>query len=147
MAKGPGGAWTYLSIPFDVYKVFGSKARIPVTGTINCFPFRNSLMPEGDGTHSMMVSKELQAGAKARAGDSVSITLEPDTAERSIFAPQELESALVENQRAASVFETLTYSQKKEYVDWVLAAKQAATKANRAAKAVEMLAAGKKRLR
>jgi hypothetical protein len=68
--------------------------------------FQTSLV-EGDGAHSMMVSKELQAGAKARAGDLVSITLEPDTAERSIFPPQELESALVENQRAASVFENI----------------------------------------
>ena len=147
MAKGPGGAWTYLPIPFDAYQIFGSKARIPVTGTINKFPFRNSLMPEGDGTHSMMVSKELQLGANARAGDLVSITLERDTAERNILPPRELEAALVENKPAASVFDKLTYSQKKEYVDWILAAKQAATKASRVTKVVEMLAAGKKRLR
>jgi hypothetical protein len=146
MAKGPGGAWTYLPIPFDVSQVFGSKARIPVTGTINDFPFRNSLMPEGDGTHSMMVSKKLQLGANARAGDLVSIALEPDTAERCILPPKELEAALMENQQAASVFDTLAYSHKKEYVDWILAAKQAATKSSRATKAAEMLAAGKKRL-
>ena len=95
----------------------------------------------------MMVSKELQLGANARAGDLVSITLERDTAERNILPPRELEAALVENKPAASVFDKLTYSQKKEYVDWILAAKQAATKASRVTKVVEMLAAGKKRLR
>lgn len=73
-SKGPGGAWTFLPIPFDVQQVFGSKARVPVSGTINGFPFRNSLMPEGDGTHSMMVSKELQSGAKAVAGEKVHVT-------------------------------------------------------------------------
>jgi len=31
-------------------------------------------MPEGDGTHSMMVSKELQSGAKAVAGEKVHVT-------------------------------------------------------------------------
>jgi uncharacterized protein YdeI (YjbR/CyaY-like superfamily) len=41
----------------------------------------------------------------------------------------------------------MTYSQKKEYVDWILNAKQAATKASRVAKALDMLAVGKKRLR
>jgi hypothetical protein len=147
MAKGPGGAWTYLPIPFDVNQFFGSKARLSVAGTINGFPFRNSLMPEGDGTHSMMVGKELQAGANARAGDLVSVSLEPDTKERTISIPQELEAALTEHRLAASVFNSMTYSQKKEYVDWILNAKQAATKASRVAKALDMLAVGKKRLR
>jgi uncharacterized protein YdeI (YjbR/CyaY-like superfamily) len=104
-------------------------------------------MPEGDGTHSMMVGKELQAGANARAGDLVSVSLEPDTKERTISIPQELEAALTEHRLAASVFNSMTYSQKKEYVDWILNAKQAATKASRVAKALDMLAVGKKRLR
>jgi hypothetical protein len=147
MAKGPGGAWNYLAIPFDVNQVFGSKAGVAVAGTINGFSFRNSLIPEGDGTHSMMVSKELQTGANARAGDLVSVTLEPDKGERIISVPQELETALAENRLAAEWFDTMTYSQKKEYVDWILNAKLAATKTCRMAKAINMLAAGKKRLR
>ena len=68
-SRGPGGAWTFLEIPFSVEKAFGSKARIAVAGTVNGFAFQNSLMPNGDGTHSMMVSKTLQSGAKAAASD------------------------------------------------------------------------------
>ena len=147
MGKGPGGAWTYLSLPFDVYQAFGMRARVPVAGTLNGFPFRSSLMPEGDGTHSMMVSKELQQGAHARAGDVVTISLELDLAERDISPPQELAAALVHNEQASIVFGGLTHSQKKEYVDWIISAKQTATKASRVTKAVELLAAGKKRLR
>lgn len=146
-AKGPGGAWTYISIPFDVDRVFGSKARVAVAGTINGFPFRNSLMPEGDGTHSMMVSKQLQAGAKARAGDTVIVSLELDSEERSVTLPEELEAALKTNAKAASLFATLARSHKAEYAEWISSAKQASTKASRAAKAVEMLTAGKKRVR
>jgi hypothetical protein len=147
MSKGPGGAWTYLPIPFDVHKVFGTKARVSVSGTINGFPFHNSLMPEGDGTHSMMVGKELQAGANARAGDLVRVSLEPDTSERSVVVPKELSVALSAESVTAAFFDSLTYSQKKEYVDWISGAKQEATRTSRAAKAVEMLAAGKKRVR
>jgi hypothetical protein len=84
MSKGPGGAWTYLPIPFDVQTVFGSKARVSVKGSINGFPFRNSLMPEGDGTHTMAVNKELQTGAKAKAGDLVRVILERDETERAV---------------------------------------------------------------
>jgi hypothetical protein len=103
VAKGPGGAWTYFSIPFAVDQVFGSKSRVAVAGTINGFPFRNSLMPEGDGTHSMMVSKELQAGANARAGDSVFVSLELNSEERSVTVPEEVEAALKRSPQAASL--------------------------------------------
>ena len=147
MAKGPGGAWTHLPIPFDVHQVFETKSRVAVAGTMNGFPFRNSLLPEGDRTHSMMVSKEIQASAGGRAGDLVSVSVQLDQEERKAVVPQELEMALREDDRAASAFATLTYSQKKEYADWITAAKQASTKASRASKAVKMLAAGKKRLR
>ena len=147
MSKGPKGAWTYLPIPFDVQKVFGSKARVSVSGTINGFPFRNSLMPEGDGTHSMMVGKQLQVGADARAGDLVQVSLQLDTLERQVVVPEELQAALHSQRSTAAFFDSLSYSQKKEYADWISEAKQEATRTSRAAKAVQMLAAGKKRVR
>jgi hypothetical protein len=56
-AVGPNGAWTFMTVPFNVEEVFGSKARVAVAGTINGFPFHSSLMPNGDGTHCMMVNK------------------------------------------------------------------------------------------
>jgi hypothetical protein len=146
-AKGPGGAWTFILIPFDVAEAFGSKARIAVAGAINGFEFHTSLMPEGDGSHSMMVGKELQAGANARAGDVVTVTLWRDDQQRVIATPADLEQALRANRLAAELFETMTYSQRKEYIDWINHAKQALTRTNRIAKAVDMLAAGKKRTR
>jgi hypothetical protein len=146
-ARGPGGAWTFLPIPFDVHAVFGSKARVPVAGTINGFPFRNSLMPEGDGTHSMMVGKELQAGAQAKAGDLVRVTLDRDDGERTVEVPAELQAALDANKAAAAFFASLTASQKAEFAGSVSTAKQAATRASRVAKAVALLAAGKKQIR
>lgn len=145
-SKGPGGAWIYLPIPFDVHRVFGSRGRVPVSGMINGYPFHNTLMPEDDGTHFLMVGKELQSGAQASVGDMVYVVLERDHSERAVTMPEELREALDRNTQAASVFATLTPSQKKEYVDWISTAKHAATKARRAAKAVEMLAEGKKHL-
>lgn len=147
MSKGPGGAWAYFSVPFDVQDAFGTKARVSVKGTINGHPFHNSLMPEGDGTHSMMVNKELQAGAKVRAGDLVQVSLELDTTERTVEVPQDLRLALRTAPAADSFFDQLTYSQKKEYLDWICSAKQASTRSNRIGKAIEMLLAGKKRIR
>lgn len=125
VGRGPSGAWTFLNVPFNVNEVFGRKSRVPVTGTINGFPFRNSLMPEGDGTHSMMVNKELQAGAKARAGDLVSVVMNVDRTERVEAVPDELKKALKTNKQAGRTFETLSYSHRKEFADWVGGAKKA----------------------
>lgn len=72
---GPGGGWTRMEIPFDTEATFGSRARIAVRGTMNGFAFRTSILPNGDGTHHMMLNKGLLAGAKATAGGSVDVVL------------------------------------------------------------------------
>ena len=143
--KGPGNAWTFLPIPFDVQKTFGSKARVPVLGTINGFPFRNSLMPEGDGTHSMMVNKELQKGASATAGDTVAVVIELDKTPRSVAVPNDLKALLTENKLAKTAFTKLAYSHKKAFLDWIDSAKKPETRAKRLKETIEMLEAGNRR--
>ena len=137
--RGPKGAWTYMPIPFSVEEVFGSKARVPVSGTINGFAFRNSLMPEGDGTHSMTISKELMQGAKAAQGETVKVSMKFDVAPREVEIPSELAAALKLDKQAATVFATLSPSHKREFTDWVAGAKRAETREARAAKALEMI--------
>jgi hypothetical protein len=69
---------TGIFIPFDVQKTFGTRARVPVRGTINGFPFRTSISPMGGGVHIMPVNKALREGARAKAGETVSIVMERD---------------------------------------------------------------------
>ena len=135
-AHGPGGAWTFLYIPFSVEKTFGSKARVSVAGSMNGFAFRNSLLPLGDGRHRMAVSKALQAGAKAAAGRMVAVSMDIDRTERVVAVPVELKKALAGNKAAAKAFGLLSYSHRKELADWVGSAKQAETRVRRARKAV-----------
>ena len=142
-SRGPGGAWTFLEIPFSVEKAFGSKARVAVTGTMNGFAFQNSLLPQGDGTHAMAVSKALQAGAKARAGDLVSIAMEVDRSERVVVVPAELKQVLAAHLQAKAAFDSLSYSHRKEFADWVASAKQEGTRQSRAEKSIAMVLAKK----
>jgi hypothetical protein len=143
-AHGPGGAWVFLPIPFDAAAAFGGKGRVPVRGTINGFAFRSSLLPLGDGTHRMAVSKPMQQGARAVAGDAVDVVMERDDAKRTVHVPPELQRTLEVTPPAAATFEALAYSHQKAYTDWVAGAKHAETRERRAAKAAEMLVAGKK---
>ena len=143
IARGPKGAWTFLEIPFSVEKEFGSKARVAVAGTMNGFAFQNSLLPQGDGTHAMAVSKSLQAGAKATAGDVVAVRLEVDRSERTVVVPPELESVLASRPDAKAAFDSLSHSHRKEYAEWVAAAKRAETRQSRADKSITMVLAKK----
>jgi len=144
LGRGPGLAWVYIAIPFDVQAAFGSKGRVPVCGTINGFSFRTSVVPEGDGTHYMVVNKALQAGAGAKRGDAVTVVMERDTAERAVAVPPELDDALRTARAARDAFASLSYSHRKEYADWIASAKKPETRIARAQKAAAMLSSGKR---
>jgi uncharacterized protein YdeI (YjbR/CyaY-like superfamily) len=60
-------------------------------------------------------------------------------------APPDLAAALKKNAKASATFAKLTPGKQREYVEWLLEAKQAATRERRLAQAIELLAAGKPR--
>jgi hypothetical protein len=59
--------------------------------------------------------------------------------------PADLAAALTKNPRASATFKAFSPSQKREYVDWVVEAKQAATREKRLATAIGWMAQGKER--
>jgi len=142
VSRGPNGAWTYLQIPFSVPEIFGRKGQVPVRATINGFTFRNSLMPRA-GVHILGVGKDILAAANADPGDTVQVKLALDDAPRTVSVPADLEAALAETPSIAQLFAALSYSHKKEYVDWIESAKKPETRLGRIQKMAEMLSARK----
>jgi hypothetical protein len=136
---GPTGAWTRLMLPFDVEKVFGSRARVSVKGTINGFAFRTSIFPNGDGTHHIMVNKAMQQGAKAKPGDTVRMTLERDDAAKTVAVPADLKQALAKNKRAQAAFDKLAPSHRREHIRVISEAKKPETRARRIGRMIERL--------
>jgi len=59
--------------------------------------------------------------------------------------PDDLMAALKKNQQAQDAFENLSYSHKKEYVEWITEAKREETRLKRMATALEWMAKGKPR--
>ena len=141
VGRGPGGAWTFLPIPFDVEAVFGTRARVPVRGTLNGCAFRNSLQPNGDGTHSMPVNRELRRSAAAGPDDLVEVVIERDEASREPEIPTELGEALAGVPEIEALFERLSVSHKQEFVEWINTAKKPETRCRRVDKTLEMLRA------
>jgi hypothetical protein len=143
-SMGEDDAWTVFRMPFSVEKVFGTRARVPIKGTINGFPFRSSLFPMGDGQHFMMVNKEMWEGAKIREGRTVQVVMQEDAGVRTVRLPRDLKTALLRNRTARLHFQDLSYTHKKEYVVWIESAKRPETRARRVRNAVTMILKGRR---
>jgi len=137
------GVVAAITPPVDVRKVFGTRGRVPVRGTINGFPYRSSLMPY-DGVHMMPVNKALRAGAGAEPGDVVEVVMERDTEERTVEAPPELKKELDKSKTAQTNWEKMSFTNKKEMANCIREAKQEETRARRLAKVMGILKSGEK---
>ncbi len=136
---------TGIKIPFDVHKTFGSRARVPVSGTINGFPFRSSVFPMGGaGCHFMAVNKETRAGAKAKGGDTITVRMQRDDEPRIITPPPDFARALKANKPALAAWEQSNYTRKKELTKAIEEAKRPDTRTRRIEKAIAELSAPRK---
>ncbi len=129
--------------PVDVPEFFGTRARVPIRGTINGYPFRSSLMPCG-GCHMMPVNRKLLDGAGVEPGDTVEVVMERDEEERIVEAPPTLKKALAKNKAALARWGKLAFTHKKEMALAITGAKQEETRERRLAKIVGILESGAK---
>ena len=132
-----------LSAPFDVEKIFGTRARVPVRGTINGYPFRSSLMPMG-GCHRMVVNHAMREGAEVKAGDTVKVVMERDDQPRTVDPPALLKKELAKSKTAQANWEKQSFTFKKEMVRSIVEVKQEETRARRLAKVMDVLKNGKR---
>lgn len=65
-----------------------------------------------------------------------------DPAKKIVRLPDDLEKAFAKNKKAATAFEMLSFTNKKEYVEWVVSAKREETRAERIKGTLERLNKG-----
>ena len=133
-----GSSAAALKPPFDVVEVFQRKGRVPVKGTINGFPFRSSLMNMGDG-HMMVVNADLRAGAKCKAGDTVSVVMELDAEKRTVELPADLKKIIHADPATKEAWAKLAFTHQKEHVRAIEDAKRPETREKRIAAMMDML--------
>ena len=136
-----GGMGVY--VPFDVPAAFGTRGQVKIVCTIDGEPYRGSLAPMG-GKHLLIILKRIREKIGKQAGDTVRIVLERDTEPRTVKVPEDFAAALAENKKAGEIFEKFAYTHRKEYVAWIEEAKRPETRERRIAKALDMIANGKK---
>ena len=120
---------TGIEVPAEVVSALAAGARPPVTVTVNGYTYRTSIGVMG-GRSLLPLSAEHRAGSGLAAGDEVDVEIEVDTAPRTVDVPADLGAALAEAGRRGA-FDRLSYSQQRQHVLAVEAARTEATRQRR----------------
>ena len=142
LIEDAGGGGAYVNIPFDVEKEYGKK-RVKVRATFNGEPYRGSLVRMGKPCHILGIRKDNREKIGKSIGDVVEVTLEEDHDVRTINIPADLEKALQQDPLILAVFQKLSYSHQKAYVEWINEAKRNQTRINRIERTLKMVNEGK----
>ena len=144
-ATAKAGSWTFLTLPKDASAKLPSRGMTTVEGTLNGFPFRATLEPDGQGGHWLKVDRKMREAAGAEAGDVVTLEIAPVAEEPEPRVPPDLRKALAAAPKARELWSDITPAARRDFIHWIVSAKQAETRARRIATACDMLAKGKRR--
>ena len=128
-----------MELPAEVLAALGGESRIRVTGLLNGVEFASSTMPIGGGRVCLGVHKAIRVAASVGFGDVVTIEVGRDDRPRVLQIPPELQAALDGDPGAAAAFTRLSFSHRREYVEWIAGAKRAETQARRVAQTLDRL--------
>lgn len=93
----------------------------------------------GHKRHIIGLTKEVRKKIGKNPDDMVHVIIEGDLEERTVDIPAEFREKLSADDAAMELFEKLSYTHKKEYVQLILSAKKEKTRMQRIEKAVEMI--------
>ena len=117
-----------------------------VEGTINGFPFRAALEPNGKGSHWLRVNKAMQDAAGADDGDTVTVEITRAGEEPETRVLMDLRKALAAAPLAQALWADITPIARRDWILWISSARQPETRGRRIERACDMLASGKRRV-
>jgi hypothetical protein len=139
-------SWSLLTLPKSASAKLPSRGVTMVEGTINSFPFRAALEPNGEGSHQLRVNKALRDGAGAETEDMVTVEIARAGDEPEMRVPADLRKALAAAPLAQAGWADITPMARRDWIFSISTAKQPETRRRRIEKACSMLGSGKRRL-
>ena len=130
-ATAKAGSWTFLTLPKNASAKLPSRGMTTVAGTINGFPFRATLEPDGQKGHWLKVDRKVREAAGAEAGDVVTLEIAPVAEEPEPTIPADLRKALAAAPKARALWADITPMARRDWIHWIVSAKQTETRARR----------------
>jgi|HubBroStandDraft_4_1064222.scaffolds.fasta_scaffold00026_3 bifunctional DNA-binding transcriptional regulator/antitoxin component of YhaV-PrlF toxin-antitoxin module len=127
---------TYVRVPDAVLRALGGRARVPVRIVVKGVEHRTSVADMGMGP-MIGIPAAIRRAAGIERGDRIGVSIEADRLERTVDVPPDFAKAMKAAQRRT--YDAMSYSHRKEYVQWIEAAKKPETRKRRIALAIEKL--------
>jgi Bacteriocin-protection, YdeI or OmpD-Associated/Domain of unknown function (DUF1905) len=128
----------FIRVPAAVLAALGREKRMPVKVTIKGYTYRGRIAVYG-GQSYLGLRREVLDATGATTGEELNVGLEYDAELRTVDLPEAFRVALENDPRAAAGFDTLSYTHRKELVQWVTGARLAETQRARMEQAMTML--------
>jgi hypothetical protein len=142
-----GESWTFLILPKNASAKLPSRGMTAIEGTINGVRFQAVLEPDGQKSHWLKMDRKLSEAAGADPGDIVTLEIAPAAEEPEPELPADLRKALAAaDPKARALWSDITPNARRDWIHWMISAKQPETRARRIKNACSMLAAGKRRV-
>ncbi len=139
--RDAGGGGAAFDLPARAAAALGECKRPPVTVTVRDYTFRTTVAVYG-GRPMVGVNKRHRAAAGVDVGDTFDVVVALDEEPRVVEVPADLAEALADDGAARAAFARMSYTHRREYVEWIAEAKRPATRARRVAATVERVRTG-----
>jgi hypothetical protein len=132
--------WLILPVPKDESVKLSSRGQISITGTLNGYKFSTVLEPDGNWSHWMRVSDELQRTAGVKAGESVTVEMTTNATWPEPIVPKDLKDALEQApQKVKDKWNDITPMARWEWIRWMNATLSQETRKVRIEKTISKL--------
>ena len=135
----------FVEFPFDVKEFFGKKGKLKVKAVFDGkVLYRGSLFNMGCKCHVLGITKDIRKQLNKTFGDQVQVEIEKDFEEREVTVPEDVSLLLNKNPKAKGYYEGLSFTDRKEYMNWIETAKKQDTREKRLKLFIEKANNGKK---
>lgn len=129
----------YVEIPFDVQKEFGTRGQVKVVASFEGFEYRGSLATMGHHCHIIGITQKVRLAIEKNAGDTIHVIIKKDEEPRTVEIPEDFNALLDLWPEARTLFENLSFTNRKEYVQWITSAKKIETRERRLMESIRRL--------
>jgi hypothetical protein len=126
--------WIILRLPEEASAKLPSRGMIMVKGVFKGTPFKTLLEPDGrygpglEPSHWFSPAKELLKDARVKAGDTVTVSLEPTKEWIEPEIPEDVKKALAGSKKSRDLWNDITPLARWDWIRWVRAVKTEETR-------------------
>ncbi len=135
---------TWIDFPYALKETYGVGNLVPFIATFDGHvTYRGSLAKMGRDCAMVLLRKNVFVEIDKKVGEEVAIRIVLDDKPRELTIEKDLR-LLLEEGNVWEIFSALSFTHRKEYMEWIESAKKTETRQNRLAKIVSMLREDKK---